>query len=338
MKKVSLPTLLAYKKSLYTTLCLFYGYNSKDSSLYHDDRISFRKKLKEVTSNVESTRSVRADSKALIEKEKNIGAANIQTKEKAILPKDTDSLFLEFSLIVTNNWLAPYATNSKEFRDVYSDFTENLVKNKTIIEKISKLYTEQIYNAEWTWNNLKNSKGFEIFVYDDRDVKKLLTREEVEKMIFKGLTEEYSTHLKVECLMKMAEGLQVNPSQVFPTEDGKKKDISGVIYKPYDDQVAFTDVKIAAALRKFDLWYEENARTKIVLSPFGVDHSSAYAYRKENDNHLYKYLTNLVDFNEDSGKFNNFSENDYLFVLGCMILGGLYNDTKDETKKNKKEE
>ena len=101
MTKVSLPTLLAYQKSLYPTLSRFYAYNSEDESLYSSDFKLFKKSLKEVTSTIECTRTVRGDSGALKEKEKNIGAANIQTKEKATLPKGTDSL--SFSLIVNKD-------------------------------------------------------------------------------------------------------------------------------------------------------------------------------------------------------------------------------------------
>mgnify|MGYP003461774248 FL=1 len=175
MTKVSLPTLLAYQKSLYPTLSRFYAYNSEDESLYSSDFKLFKKSLKEVTSTIECTRTVRGDSGALKEKEKNIGASNIQTKEKAVLPRNTDSLFLAFSLIINRDWTSPHATNCNEFKNLYVDFTNNAINNKALINKLSQLYTEQIYNAEWTFRNLKVCKGFEVFVYDDR-TKKLLTK------------------------------------------------------------------------------------------------------------------------------------------------------------------
>lgn len=329
MKKINLPTVLAYQKSLYTTLSKFFAYSSENEKFYSSDFKKFSENLKEVSSTIECTRTVRGDSRALKENEKNVGASNIQTKEKAILPQGTDSLFLSFSIIVNNDFMSPHATNGHEFKCLYDEFMKNLVENKDIVKKISSLYVEQIYNAEWTFRNLKVCKSFEVFVYNDRD-KKLLNREEVESVFFNALTTNTSEHLKIHCLMKMTENAQVFPSQVFPTDDNKST-ASGQLYK-VNNQVAFSDVKINAGLRKFDVWYEENTKYKLVVNPLRVDQSAAFAYGKENNNHLYKYLTNLSEFNEElkTRNFNKFNENDYIFVLACMILGGLYNDTKKE--------
>lgn len=329
MKKVSLPTVLAYQKSMYTTLSRFYAYNSEDEHLYSNNFKGFKKQLKEVGSTVECTRTVRGDSGALKEKEKNIGASNIQTKEKAILPKGTDSLFLSFSLIVNKDWQDTHATNSNEFRDLYVNFTKTVVENQEILKKLVKLYVEQIYNAEWTWRNLKVCSSFQVFVYSED---KLLTKEQVEEEFYNALVSDQAVSFRVHCLMKMSEDSQVYPSQIFPVEEkGEKSGISGLLYK-VDNQVAFSDVKIAAGLRMFDSWYEDNSKYKIVVNPFRVDQKSAYAYGKENDNHLYKYLNDLSEFNEElqSNEFKKFNENDYVFFLSCMILGGLYNDTKKE--------
>lgn len=338
MKKIELPTVLAFEKSITPTIAPFYGFkwgnifneNTKELVFATGQKIpALNMYLTPIETFEYTMKTTRSDIGALTEKEKNIGGSNIQRVDKAVLPLNTDSLFFEFSLIFNNSWEKPHSTNSREFYKLVKDFSTNY-KEKISLSELSNLYTEQLFSNDLFFRN-EHVSSENVIVISKNDL--ILNKMQVAEEIKSALEGKGGVFLKIQIFLRMTSNQEVYPSQLFLDGKEKEKASGKVLAKLKNGQVFFSDVKIGNAIRKIDSWYEENA-SKISIQALGIDPTFAYANRKENGNHLYSYLQNLSEINENlkEGDFSKYKKEDLHFIVACLILGGLYNG---ESKKNK---
>jgi len=155
-------------------------------------------------------------------------------------------------------------------------------------------------------------------------------KEEILKTL-KGENKILNIEIKGE--FKIQKGGFVFPSQLFLPEKPKvgKNEISRnyfIIHNPFSDkkQVGITSEKINNALRRYDIVKDGEEEKIIAIEPSGSDMTTKKSFRGKGKRLNELYLKLVYENYED------LTPNDKIFIIGCLIRGGLFNEASDKTK------
>lgn len=283
--------------------------------------------------------------------EKSLNAANIATVEQALLPADTEHLFVTYAVRFSGHSLYPSMCSSPSFRNALATLVKTYA-DKGGFNELAKRYVLNIVNGSWLWRNrfgqsvevgitasgesvvfseadIDMTGGFEFAAVLDATKRAFVER--VVAQVAEALSGGKPVLLEVAGLVHMGKGAEVYPSQEFPSDVTEKvvkgKDADKVA-KVLSKQVATSGdwvatihpQKIGNALRTVDTWHGAEDVGAIAVEPYGANTHQGVVYRAKG-NDLYTFLKKPDDLlneldKEVSGKHH--------FVVACLVRGGVY--------------
>jgi CRISPR-associated protein Csy3 len=264
---------------------------------------------------------------------------NLSWGDDAVLPHDSDTLRVNFSLKILGQLDQPTACDDPDFEKkiikAIGAYRENCQFNV-----LSVHYANNIVNGRFLWRNRCGAESIEIHVKygdqqpwkfnvyeNDYDLDKFTTPSEgsdfaeLVKVIQRGLSGKKFEYLEVNAYSKMGKGQRVWPSQemVLNIPKGEKTKILFAL----DGCAAIHSEKIGNALRTIDTWYEggENA-WPIAVEPYGSVTSRGEAHRiSKNDFYtlLDSWLKNPTDVPKEQQHY----------IIATLIRGGVFGGKDD---------
>lgn len=291
--------------------------------------------------------------------------ANLSLVEMAKLNREDNILLIDLNILFLPIYTTPEITSDYEKMELFISKNKELLNDENSLMEVSKYYAYKIINASWSWRNRDIAKSIKVIISSDNkdfndieleNVKKaplnpILTNSQKELgdeeplNIFKDEVNQLSSYIRdvfygdksnlsltIKGYFEIQKGATIYPSQVFTPEPIKigKSPLGKILYTlPFNNhnisQVGITAEKINNALRKFDLVIDKNGNEKIIsIDPNGSDMTTNTALRNSGKRliDLYKVLI----FENDS--INKLSQNDKIFIIGCLIRGGLFQESK----------
>ena len=274
-------------------------------------------------------------------KETEQGDANIQTVDVCFLPENSDRLVIEYGVKFTPSSVKPENCDSDDVRENFDEFTERMYEQGGYRD-LSERYLDQIGSGEWAWKNNDYAASREVVIRDgertvrfsggetqDLDGRKAMIDAMAHAMAGK-IDRPY--RIEVEGSFDMGPGQEVFPSQEFVEagqsnkEGGVSKVLCGLSYKGREIRhAALHPQKIGNAIRRIDRWHGQGDFV-ISVEPYGAVTTEARAHRP-NRNAFYTLrklprMRKRVSALKDGEEYNN----DDLFVLACLIRGGVYGE------------
>lgn len=289
--------------------------------------------------------------------------ANLSLVEMAKLNTEDNTLMIDFNITFLPIHIIPEIAEDSSKMNIFIYKNKQLLSCEDSLMEVSRYYAYKIINASWGWRNRDIAEAIKVVISSDSDsfnnvevenvknspLNPVLTnvqkelgdidpltifQKEVEylsnciKNVFCGEGESLSLNIKG--YFKMQNGATVYPSQVFTPEAVKvgKSPLGKILYTvPFNNQkisqAGITAEKINNALRKFDLVIDKNGNEKVIsIDPNGSDMTTNTALRGSGKRliDLYKVLV----FKD----LKDLSLNDKVFLIGCLIRGGLFQESK----------
>jgi len=224
---------------------------------------------------------------------------NLQTVDVAMLPKDADTLKIQFTLRVLAGTGEPSACNNLEYRKKLIATIDGYAKEHGFIE-LARRYAANLANGRFLWRNRIGAEKVSIQVAHLRDGKvdkswefdalKYPLRKytesdddsELATLIADGLAGKAHVLLQVTSFVRVGAGQEVFPSQelILDRERGQK---SKTLYYVEDNVkiAAIHSQKIGNALRTIDTWYEgADENGPIAVEPYGSVTVQGKAWRQ----------------------------------------------------------
>ncbi len=329
MAKLTLPTNLAYARSVTPSKAVFYSFHSEEVNKKTPLEIS------EVTSvgTISNYKDIHKDNG------KSIENSNPQTIDTCYLPSEHDSLEMSFTVAFSGESQEPHSCNCTEFRSAL----KNLVQAYQEVDGyayLADLYLTNIFKAKMLWRN---------GLADDVSVAVFPLRSELSQVNelgnddYQSLVKEVGRALSGQCkrlVLKvviscwLGDGQEVYPSQEFvqkTSEKGaKSKTLARTSIKKNQNVAAMHSQKIGNAIRQIDIWYDgfEDLQKPLAIDPACVNKTEFKAYRlKTTKRDLYSLFTNqLLDFVEQTKATKDIAtlDPDIHFVVANLIRGGVF--------------
>jgi len=224
---------------------------------------------------------------------------NLQTVDVAMLPKDADTLKIQFTLRVLAGTGQPSACNNLEYRKKLTATVDSYVKEHGFLE-LARRYAANLVNGRFLWRNrigaekiciqvshLKDGKPakeweFDALKYPLRKLDESDDYSELTTLIADGFAGKTHVLLQVTAFVRLGAGQEVFPSQelILDRERGQK---SKTLYYVEDNIniAAIHSQKIGNALRTIDTWYEgADENGPIAIEPYGSVTVQGKAWRQ----------------------------------------------------------
>lgn len=323
--KIELPTVLAFSRKLELSDALM------KSGLWSD--IDNPEKWEPIKLYDKRNRATKSHYAA---KDKEKAESNIAWGDNAMLPHDSDTLRVNFTLKIMGRLDELAGCSEPEFekrlKEVISAYRE-----APTFKVLATRYANNIANGRFLWSNRVGAEQIKIRVkhkesaweFDgyEYELNQFATPPENSKLdqlikvIQNGLQEKRFEYLEITAFVKIGFGQRVWPSQemVLNIPKGEK---SKILFQ-LNDCAAMHSEKIGNALRTIDTWYEDENVCAIAIEPYGSVPSRGKAYRSSK-NDFYTLLKNWM-----SGK-TEVSENDKHYIIATLIRGGVFGAKKDK--------
>lgn len=356
------PTVLSFKASIASSIFAFYSFEDKKDNKFIFGQNKLDSYLTPIKVGESVLRTTIANHTDKVAEALAKGGQNIQTIEKATLPPTSDTLVIKGSVRFFNNSLSPEATNEVDFKNVFKQYID-LFKNKIGYRLLAERYFMNLINGQILWRNkygevetfisIEGENFSEVFSVDDIEGEDNLSvnslkKEKQEKAleainrIDKAFTSDQYVTFNVSAKVKLGIGQTVYPSQEFDEE----KKISRVLAKSHYvykgeniSQAIFHEQKIGNAIRTIDTWYQKDADFPLAIEPYGIYQKEVKPYRANNTekNDFYSYfmkIDKLIDELQDPmfSLENIDTINKNLFVVACLIRGGVYSGPSEKKK------
>lgn len=290
--------------------------------------------------------------------------SNIQVTDSAKMHPDASALEVRFDVRFLDLAgalfaCAPSKEDSQETiratREAVQTFVDKVKNSETGPFEVACRYARNILNGRWLWRNrtvaesirVRVSSGNEL-VADIPDALQIPLNifadyseqeRQVAQVIVDGMTGDRSARLSViaEVHFGVAGAVEVFPSQNY-IED-KNKGFARPLYvvggapDGQDEhsvremgQAALRDQKIANALRTFDTWYPafEQRGLPIAIEPNGASLEAQEFFRGTLASSAFALMLKIAELDPDS--------QDGMFMLACLIRGGVYTGDKKDKK------
>ena len=256
---------------------------------------------------------------------------NIQTVDVCTLPRDADTLVVQFTLRILGN-LVPSACSSFEYRGKLLSKIEEY-KEKFGFSELANRYANNVANGRFLWRNRAQADEIEVHVkhlvknkvvsemtFDalDFSLREFRSLPDLSRAIESGFTDGYAL-LDVTAYARMGSGQEVYPSQEM-VMNRAKGDKSKTLYS-VDGTAAMHSQKIGNALRTVDDWYQADESVgPISVEPYGSVTSLGTAMRRPaSKSDFYSLRDKLM--NDKS-----LTADEHHFVIANLIRGGVFSD------------
>ena len=360
------PSLLSFKASIIPSIFSFYSFkepeteeNKEPFSFEKDNIFSYLTPIQVERSVLRTTIANFGEGEKIQSSLNDKGGANVQTIEKATLPPDSDTLVIRGSVKFFNNSGTPEAFNEASFKPVFDKYVE-LFKAKIGYKLLAERYFMNLINGQILWRNkygevntkisIKGTKFSEVFSFNDLDFENNLSLDSITNVEKKQKASEFVQHIEnalsgedylvldIVAKITLGHGQTVYPSQEFDEAKKISKVLAKSIYEYKGNtisQAVFHEQKIGNAIRTIDTWYQDNAEVALAIEPYGISQKETKAYRVNNadKNDFYSYFMKLEQLVQELESVNFDINNSkvlhkHLFVMACLIRGGVYSGGK----------
>jgi len=270
----------------------------------------------------------------------DIEKPNLQTVDVASLPRDADTLKLDFTLRVLEGVGVPSACNNTAYREKLQQTVKSYLDSNGTRELASR-YAYNLANGRFLWRNrigaeqvevlvelFKNGSAAESWQFDalafslhDFNVPQAYTSklEELARCIEQGLSGTSHVLLHITAFARLGAGQEVFPSQELILDRQDKK--SKTLYK-VGEIAGMHSQKLGNALRTIDTWHlEGNGQNPIAVEPYGSVTTQGKAYRQPREKmDFYSLLDNWVLKDKAPSLENQH------FVIAVLVRGGVFGD------------
>lgn len=292
-------------------------------------------------------------------------SGNLIHVQQAKMPRGFDTLVVKTSILVLPLRFEPDQCGSDIW---YKAIKESIsrIKESDTIKLISRYYAYNIANGSWLWRNRVISDSIEITVRFGEKVFRVkdaldLMPYPVSPADAEDLSDPHSSYRNIDVLadaiamtlagnekplrldvmarIKMMPGQSVWPSQRYtPTkrvvgkQSNGKEIFSSRDFYIFSGSPAITAEKIGSALRTFDRdhGHAVHGGEIIPIEPNGGSLKLGINLRR-NGNDLRSLLPAFIGIKKcDDGSSVDLSDKDQLYVLGCLIRGGVFGGSKED--------
>lgn len=266
---------------------------------------------------------------------------NLQTVDVAALPRDSDTLKVQFTLRVLGGLGAPSACNEATYRSKLVGTVNGYVQQHGLGE-LARRYAANLANARFLWRNRVGAEQVEVQVAQIQDgrpsamwtfqalshsLRELVapTGEaaalaELSLLIESGLAGKAHVLLQITAFVRLGHGQEVFPSQelILDRAQGRKSktlyDVAGV--------AGIHSQKLGNAIRTIDTWYPEaDTNGPIAVEPYGSVTTQGRAYRQPKEkSDFYSLLDGWILKDRPPEREQQH------FVIATLIRGGVFGD------------
>lgn len=271
----------------------------------------------------------------------SIESPNLQTVDVAMLPNDTDTLRVRFTLKVLGGAGTPSACNNSEYQQQLQNTVQSYVEQHGFSE-LAQRYAHNLANGRFLWRNRLGAEQVTIQInqLDKGERKGNWTFDAIEfslkhfdvpgdsvgdfnaltSVIENGLAGKDYALLEVLAYVRVGDGQEVYPSQELILDRGKG-DKSKTLYR-VNEVAAMHSQKIGNALRTIDTWYEDTETLgPIAIEPYGSVTSQGKAYRQPKQKiDFYNLLDDWVLKGKEPEAGNQH------YVMATLIRGGVFGE------------
>lgn len=299
--------------------------------------------------------------------------SNIQTTESAKTHPEDRAVLVSFPLrflplkpeLSLSTCSGSY---SDTFRPAYEGFIERAVESGAL-QTLGNRLARNLFNGRWLWRNRQLGQSVTVRVqYGNEDFQQDALRTSlrdfenyseaeiaVGEFIASILAGQADGGMTVSALIDlgMNGSVEIYPSQNYTSNKPKgfarplyKVGLSRETFGYGNDPMTFTDTRVMGlaalrdqkiwnAIRTIDTWYKDANQNQPVIpipvEPLGANLQTDSIYRNKNKGSLFDkgMLSDVADLDPGS--------NEGLFVLACLIRGGVFGE-KDKEKSKKSEE
>lgn len=266
---------------------------------------------------------------------------NLQTVDVAALPRDADTLKVQFTLRVLGGLGEPSACNDADYRKKLVATIRGYVQQHGFSE-LARRYAANLANGRFLWRNRVGAEQVEVhvahwrdgaaaeqwvFLASDHSLRALDAPKEKEAdvnalaaLIASGLAGEAHVLLLVTAFVRVGAGQEVFPSQELILDRGRG-DKSKTLYH-VAKVAAIHSQKIGNALRTIDTWYTDAADNgPIAIEPYGSVTTQGKAYRQPKEKLDFYNLLDAWIIKDKAPP----TEQQH-FVVATLIRGGVFGD------------
>ena len=267
---------------------------------------------------------------------------NLQTVDVAMLPADSDTLKVSFTLRVLGGAGTPSACNSADYQAKLLATVQTYVQTQGFGE-LGRRYAHNIANGRFLWRNRLGAEQIEVQVAHlvqgqaaqtwTFDALALSLRDfgtpsadltQLATLLETGLAGSRHVLLQVTAYVRIGAGQEVFPSQELIL-DKEKAGKSKTLYT-VSDVAAMHSQKIGNALRTIDTWYPgADGQGPIAVEPYGSVTSQGKAYRQPKVKMDFYSLFDawvLKDQLPDVAQQH--------FVMANLVRGGVFGDSSKD--------
>ena len=272
---------------------------------------------------------------------------NLQTVDVAMLPANTDTLKVSFTLRVLGGAGTPSACNAADYQAKLLATVQTYVQTQGF-GVLAHRYASNLANGRFLWRNRLGAEQIEVQIAEWSqgaaqktwcfDALALSLRDfnaqssdfaeklaEVAALIQNGLEGKRHVLLQVTAFARVGAGQEVFPSQELILDKGKSKK-SKTLYH-VAGVAGMHSQKVGNALRTVDTWYGEEGEvvTPIAVEPYGSVTTKGRAYRQPKlDKDFYTLFDNWLIKDKIPA-----AEQQH-FVMATLVRGGVFGDAGKE--------
>lgn len=334
-------SVLAFERKLDTSDALFFAGNWNDRA-NSSQWASVQVREKSVRGTISNRLKTKDQDPTKLDAQ--IQSPNLQTVDVAMLPANTDTLKVSFTLRVLGGAGTPSACNAADYQAKLLATVQTYVQTQGF-GALAHRYASNLANGRFLWRNRLGAEQIEVQIAHwsqgmaqktwNFDALALSLRDfnaqsddlaEVAALIQSGLEGKRHVLLQITAFARVGAGQEVFPSQELILDKGKSKK-SKTLYH-VDGVAGMHSQKLGNALRTVDTWYGEEGETvsPIAVEPYGSVTTEGRAYRQPKDK---------TDF---YNLFDNWLIKDKIpaveqqhFVMATLVRGGVFGDSGKDT-------
>ena len=339
------PSVLAFERKLDPSDALFYSskWENQEPTTWEPVMVRTKTICENISHHKSSKLVDQSNSAKLVI---NTSKPNQKTVDVAMLPADSDTLRVSFTLRVLGGVGVPSACNNSDYRQALAQVIEQY-RSDVGFGELARRYAMNLANGRFLWRNRLTAEKVEVDVYRlergertaawnfdafdfplrhfyaDSD-----SLEQLADVIQSGLEGDTHVLLEIVAHARMGRGQEVFPSQELILDQGDAMGRKSRTLYQIDGAAALHSQKIGNALRTIDDWYpdkEVDGLGPIPVQAYGAATSKRRAYRQPKQKmDFYSLLDQWVL----EGQAPDVDQQH--FVMASLIRGGVFGATNKD--------